>query len=76
MNQFDVIEAAFNPKRMDDLAEGARNLIGKKFKWQVCFKIEYGQFEGQWGMALLNNLGYDPPFAWAPECDLEIEKCP
>ena len=72
MKQFEIVEAIFSPKRLDDLVPGAKNLIGRKFRWQCVFKIEGGEFDGQWAMMLLDQLGYQSPFVWVPECDLEV----
>lgn len=78
MKQFDVVEAVFNPKRKDDLVEGAKCFIGRKMKWQAAWKLDAGPYAGQWAMMPMVDSSYalHMPFAWVPESDLEIQEAP
>ena len=71
LNQFDVIKAAFNPKRTYDLKPGSEEFIGLLLEWECLWIIEEGEYKGQMALAL-NHLTLKPPFSWVPECDLEI----
>jgi len=71
LKQYDKITAKFNPKRIDDLVDGASEFIGLILIWQASWVIEDGQFEGEWAMAVIGNLRDIVPFAWVPLSDLE-----
>jgi len=73
MKQYDKVEAIFRPKRTDDLVEGAAEWIGRKLDWSAYFKIEEGEYVGDWAMVAISMV-FRPPFAWVPERDLEIIK--
>ncbi len=71
LRQHDVIEATFRPKRTDDLKPGAKAWIGRRGEWECYWIIEGGPYDGQ--MAIAPKAGAEcPPFAWVPECDLEM----
>ena len=73
MRQFDIVIAAFNPKRRDDLNPEAVAHIGLVTEWRAMRIIEpedNSQFEGQWAMM---PLGSDDHWTgWVPLEDLEI----
>lgn len=70
IEQFDKIEAAYQPRRTDDLVDGAAEWIGKTTTWQASWIIEHGPYAGDWAMGAVGREC--PPFAWAPLCDLEV----
>lgn len=65
---FDRMTATFRPQRTDDLKPGAETWIGRTVEWEACWKIEEGQFAGDWAWRPL--VDDTPPFAWVPGCDL------
>lgn len=77
MDQFDIITAVFNPRRSDDLVEGAADWIGKSCQWQAAWVIEEGEYSGEWAMTPhpLETL-LSCPFAWVPSGDLYIIEPP
>jgi len=68
MKRFDKVTAIFKPRRVDDLVPRAAEYIGKELHFSVGWKIEEGQFAGEWAMQVVE----DTPFAWIPSGDLEI----
>ena len=68
INQFDKIDATFNPRRTDDLQNDAEQYIGQGGVFQAMWKIEDGEYEGEW--AMMPPVGWG--FAWVPSCDLVI----
>jgi hypothetical protein len=72
MNQFDKVEASFQPRREDDLVEGAREWIGVITIWQASWIIEKGKYAGEWAMMPIKDCRYSMPFAWVPSGDLKI----
>lgn len=69
MKQFDEIRAVFAPLSTDDLKPGSRAFIGRSGIWYAAWRIEDGDYEGQWAM-VPKEAGW--PFHWAAECDLEL----
>lgn len=77
----DVIDATFQPQRVDTLKPGVAAWIGWRGLWQQQGECPPGPYEGQlsWGFAPeayceLADRGVYPPFCWVPQCDLMIHK--
>jgi hypothetical protein len=71
MKQFEVIEATFKPKRIDDLVEGSEAWIGRRTQWQAAWILEDGPYNGEWAMTPHGDDRFKAPFAWVPLSDLE-----
>lgn len=84
IQRFEVVTAAFRPRRTDDLAPGVERFIGAVGRWQAAWIIEPED------AAMCPNLApyvglcavmpcYEQPGAgldgwpggWVPECDIE-----
>ena len=68
MKQFDKITAIFKPRNTSDLVRGAAEYIGKELHFAAAWKIEDGEYAGEWAMQVIE----DTPFAWIPSGDLEV----
>lgn len=73
---FTKVRGTFNPKRTDDLREGAAAFVGRECVWMVWGEYEDGQFQGQ--QQLQPQHTHDPryterwPFLHAPRCDVDV----
>jgi hypothetical protein len=76
MRNYDRFWAIFNPKRTDDLQNGAQNNIGQKIEFMVENIIEDGEYKGQYRcsptLKYISNHPGEIKFNWVPECDLDI----
>jgi len=68
--QFEKVAGIFEPRRVDDLCEGATEFIGWCDEWQASWQIEDGPFKGEWAMTPTHKDRYKMPFAWVPSGDL------
>jgi len=65
------LEATFQPQRVDDLTESARDFIGWQGKWVYAgMAPEDTEYAGQ--PTYIPDI-VAPPFAWIPKCDLVEE---
>jgi hypothetical protein len=73
-NQFDIVDATFQPQRIDSLKPEARNWIGVRAFWEASWTIEKGPYKNQWAFVFKSSEfeSDPPPFSWVPECDLNI----
>ncbi|WFC43167.1 hypothetical protein [Pseudoxanthomonas sp. SE1] len=67
--QFQRVQATFQPRRTDDLAPGVATLIGRPSEWVAAWRIERGPYAGEWAMQPLAPEFH--VFGWAPEGDLQ-----
>ena len=69
---FDEIDATFKPKRGDDLQEGVRGFVGRRFRWRAAWMIEEGPYAGQFAWLPLDNDAR--VIGWVPTEDLEVKR--
>lgn len=70
-----VIEATFNPKRLDTLRPEAEPFIGKRLEWTRGWEIEDGDssvYQGQ--VAWIPRRWEDREVGWIPSEDLEDQR--
>lgn len=67
LEQYDVIEAIFTPRRTDDLRPSSQQ-VGVRQRWDVMWPIEDGDYAGEF--ACVEN-GFSTEFrGWIPSGDL------
>lgn len=69
-----LVRAKFRPRRLDDLAVGAAEAIGREGVFYPLWTIEAGPYAGERAMALPSSWGVMA--AWVPEGDLEVVEGP
>lgn len=75
MQQFDKVSAIFSPLRVDDLAPGVSEWIGRRMEFEASYVLDEEmseEYAGQWCMSVVRRAGDDTqyPFTWIPLCDL------
>lgn len=73
LEQFDRIEATFQPRRTDDLKAGAVEWIGRRVVWDVAWLItdeDGGPYVGEFACTLAEVPNPPPGFVWVPSGDL------
>lgn len=69
LQQYDVIEATFTPRRTDDLRDGGCP-IGARITWSVMWPIDDDDNEVYAGEWACQPKGYPELVLWAPSGDL------
>lgn len=75
IQRFDIFDATFQPRRTDDLKPLAIPIIGWRGQWQAMWKVDSGEYAGQWAFGIhneLEQLGRYSGIIWIPQCDLVI----
>ena len=76
MQQFEKVQAYFEPKRVETLRDEAKPFIGMLMTFEALWLIEEsdgGPYVGQWAMGSSAANGIDClPFGWVPQEDIRI----
>lgn len=79
------MKATFQPRRTDDLREGARRFVGVSCDWTAVWLIEEGIDAGEMAFMpsdaqlmsqMFSGLDLDEVFVWVPEGDLRPDPMP
>jgi len=70
---YSLIEAVYNPVRIDNLRPEWKPLVGQTFTWFFLWTQEHDeQYPGQRTFEIYQQPERGLPHHWSPECDLSF----
>lgn len=72
ISAYALVEAVFEPRRLNDLKPGVKNAIGRLGVFEGLWTIDHGPYAGQMAMRVPKDWGLE--WIWAPLEDLRVRR--